>query len=155
MRIVDILEEQRILPELAATSRDDALKELVECIGASVTELDRTRAVAHLLQRERAGSTGIGQGIAIPHAKVPGLTSVVAGFGRSQVGIEFASLDGKPAHLFLALLAPEGKAGLHLKALARASRMLQDAEFRSKLMRMDEREALWTAIRTREESLDP
>lgn len=152
MRIVDILEEERVLPDLKAATRDEALAELVDSLRTS-TGVDADRALSLLRQRERAGSTGIGHGIAIPHAKLPGLGGMVACFARSRAGVEFQSLDGKPAHLILALLAPEGNAGLHLKTLARASRLLQDPAFRQKLMDSPDRSALWAAIQQREASM--
>ncbi|HJL40944.1 MAG TPA: PTS sugar transporter subunit IIA [Myxococcales bacterium LLY-WYZ-16_1] len=153
MRLVDILAEDRIIPSLASTTRDGALAEMVGCMADSVA-LDRDRALNQILQRERAGSTGIGQGIAIPHAKLAGLPRIVACFGRSTPGVEFGSLDGKPAHLLLTLLAPQGNAGLHLQALARASRLLQDGAFRAQLMQLEDREAIWQAFVGREASLE-
>ena len=87
-----------------------------------------------LLEREKLGSTGIGDGIAIPHGKLAGLDEILVAFGRSREGIAFEAMDGKPVHLFFFLMAPENSAGRHLKALAKISRMLKDAAFRENLL---------------------
>jgi PTS system nitrogen regulatory IIA component len=146
MMIVDILSEDLIIPNLRAKTRDDVLAELVERIVAKSRDVDGKHALTVLIERERIGSTGIGHGIAIPHAKLPNLQRAIACFARSREGVEFGSLDGRPAHLFLTLLAPERGAGLHLKALARASRLFKDADFREKLLESDDTRTLWSVI---------
>ena len=83
----------------------------------------------------------------MPHGKLPGIRRVIAAFARSRAGVDFQSLDGKPTHLFFLLVAPEDSAGAHLKALARISRLLKDAAFRTRLPQAPDAEALWTAIR--------
>ncbi len=87
-----------------------------------------------LLEREKLGSTGIGDGIAIPHGKLAGLDEMVIAFGRSREGIDFEAMDGKPVHLFFLLMAPENSAGQHLKALAKISRMMKDELYRRALL---------------------
>ncbi len=146
MMIVDILSEDLIIPNLRARTRDEVLAELVDRIVEKNVEVDGHLALTFLLERERIGSTGIGNGIAIPHAKLPRISRAIACFARSPQGVEFGSLDGRPAHLFLTLLAPERGAGLHLKALARASRLFKDAEFRERLLGSDEAQKLWSVI---------
>ncbi|NJK89823.1 MAG: PTS sugar transporter subunit IIA [Myxococcales bacterium] len=147
MRISDILAEERVMPHLVAESRDDALRQIVDhLVSHSSAELDREKILRLLVQRERAGSTGIGHSIAIPHAKVPGLEQPVGCFARAPDGVDFSSLDGQPAHLIMTLLAPEGRASQHLKALARASRLFQSAEFRQKLRQTAESRAIWETI---------
>src|SRR4051812_16805280 len=122
MKLVEILSPQAIIPDMKATSKIDALHELAGGLAAVHTELDAARLVEVLLEREELGSTAIGEGIAIPHGKLAGLTNVVAAFGRSLPGVDFDSLDGSPTRLFVLLVAPEDSAGIHLKALARVSR---------------------------------
>lgn len=146
MMIVDILSENLIIPNLRSRTRDEVLAELVDRIAKNNDDVDGKLALTSLIERERIGSTGIGNGIAIPHAKLPKLQRAIACFARSREGVEFGSLDGRPAHLFLTLLAPERGAGLHLKALARASRLFKDADFREKLLESDETEKLWSVI---------
>ena len=89
---------------------------------------------AVLAERERLGSTAIGDGIAIPHGKLPKVTKILGTFGRHVQGVDFESLDGNPTHLFFMLVAPEDSTSLHLKALARVSRLLRDGNFREKLL---------------------
>lgn len=146
MRIVDIMSAELVVADLKAKTRDSVLEEIVGQIVTVVREVDATSAFRVLIERERIGSTGVGQGIAIPHAKLSSLSRAIACFGRSVGGVDFGSLDGKPAHLFLTLLVPEGSSGIHLKALARASRLLKDADFRKKLVELDSAPALWDAI---------
>jgi nitrogen PTS system EIIA component len=155
MKLVDFMSEALIVPELESTTRDSVLEELVGHIAGVRTEIDRAVALRLLLERERLGSTGVGNGFAIPHAKLPHLPRVVGCFARSKVGVAFNSLDGRPAHLFLTLLAPEGGAGLHLKALARASRLFKDAEFRARLMEVEGRERIWAMICAEDKRLAP
>jgi PTS system nitrogen regulatory IIA component len=87
-----------------------------------------------LLEREKISTTAIGEGVAIPHGKLPGVERVLGVFARSPQGVDFASLDGGPTHLFFVLVAPENAAADHLKALARISRLLKDEPFRRRLM---------------------
>jgi PTS system nitrogen regulatory IIA component len=105
-----------------------------------------------LLDREKLGSTGIGDGIAIPHGKLKGLESLVISFGRSRGGIDFESIDGKPVHIFFLLMAPESSTGQHLKALAKISRMLKDPEFRSDLMSAKNTEEIYRKIAEKDDS---
>jgi PTS system nitrogen regulatory IIA component len=107
---------------------------------------DQDRVVEVLLEREKLGSTGIGDGIAIPHGKMGGIKELVASFGRSITGVNFESVDNKPTHLFFLLVAPENSAGVHLKALARISRLLKDPSFRNRLMEAGDRQDLFRTI---------
>jgi PTS system nitrogen regulatory IIA component len=102
--------------------------------------------VKTLLDREKLGSTGIGDGIAIPHGKLADLDELIVSFGRSRQGVEFDSMDGKPANLFFLLLAPENTTGLHLKALAKISKMLKDSAFRKKLIEAKSKDELYVII---------
>lgn len=152
MKIVDILSEDLIVPALEANDRDGVLRELVAAIVRVRPTVPIEDAVRVLVNREKIGSTGVGQGLAIPHAKLATLTKAVACFGRSQEGIDFGALDGQPCHLFMALLAPEGNAGLHLKALARSSRLFKEPEFLRALQEASP-PAVWSLIRDRDATL--
>jgi nitrogen PTS system EIIA component len=134
MKIVDLLSADHILPALAATTKKGILEELAGAMAQGFDNLDRDKVVEVLLERESLGSTGIGDNIAIPHGKLSNLTDLVLCFGRSLAGVNFDSMDGKPTHLFFLLMAPENSIGLHLKALAKISRMLKDSSFRRNLM---------------------
>ncbi|HVN64840.1 MAG TPA: PTS sugar transporter subunit IIA, partial [Candidatus Binataceae bacterium] len=103
---------------------------------------------AVLAERERLGSTAIGDGIAIPHGKLRGPTTIVGAFGRHLKGVDFESLDGAPTHLFFVLIAPEDSASLHLKALARVSRLFKESAFREKLLAASSADELYRLIKS-------
>ncbi len=134
MKIQDIVSPEAIVDDLRADSKEGVLRELSEVIATIVPKLSADSLAAILMERESLGSTGIGDGVAIPHGKVGGIEHLVAAFGRSRNGVQFHSLDGKPAHLFFLIVAPEYSAGMHLKALARISRLLKDERFRRSLL---------------------
>ena len=152
MRITDILPEAAVVSALAGRSKGDVIEELAGVVAAQHPEIDRARLVQALEDRERLNSTALGEGVAIPHGKLPGLKRVVAAFGRSLgPGVDFQSLDGKPTHLFFLLVAPEDSAGAHLKALARISRLLKDESFRARLMSAPGAEQIYRTIREEDE----
>jgi PTS system nitrogen regulatory IIA component len=151
MRIMDILGEDGIVAALRGRSKDDVIQELAGVVAERHPDIDRSRLVRALEERERLNSTALGEGIAIPHGKLPGLRRVVAAFGRSPSGVDFSSLDGKPTHLFFLLVAPEDSAGAHLKALARISRLLKDESFRARLMAAGTGADLYRTIREEDE----
>ncbi len=134
MRILDIVPPGAVLDDLRSDTKEGVLRELSEVLSGMVPSLPSETIASILLERENLGSTGIGDGVAIPHGKAAGLERLVAAFGRSRKGVQFQSLDGQPAHLFFALMAPEYSAGMHLKALARISRLLKDERFRRSLL---------------------
>ncbi len=126
MKILDFLHVEAIICPLLANSKEEVLKELVGPIVTKYPRLDKDRLLKTLLERESLGSTGIGGGVAIPHGKFEGLEKLACSFGKSPRGIDFSSMDSKPAHIFFLLVAPKNCAGDHLKALARISRLLKD-----------------------------
>lgn len=134
MKIIDLLDPNCILPNLQAANKRGVLEELAAALVSGHKEVILQTVVEVLLERERLGSTGIGDNIAIPHGKLPQLSQMLLAFGRSVKGVEFDSMDGKPSHLFFLLLAPVNSSGLHLKALAKISRMLMSQVFRESLM---------------------
>ncbi len=134
MKIVEFLRADAVIANLSGKTGPEVLAELVRPIAAA-HKVDAQRLVDTLLDREKLGSTGIGEGVAIPHGKVPGLPALVASFGRSVGGVDFRAIDGRPTHLFFTLFAPENSAGAHLKALARISRIFKNASFRDAIMK--------------------
>jgi PTS system nitrogen regulatory IIA component len=134
MKIIELLDPKCILPSLQATNKRGVLEELAAALVSGHKEVTLKNVVEVLLERERLGSTGIGDNIAIPHGKLPQLSQMLLAFGRSPKGVDFDSMDGKPSHLFFLLLAPVNSSGLHLKALAKISRMLMSQAFRESLM---------------------
>jgi PTS system nitrogen regulatory IIA component len=151
MRISEILNKDLLVPNLQSTNKKGVLEELAAALVGQHKLGDLDHVVEVLLDREKLGSTGIGDGIAIPHGKVKDLKGVVASFGRSRDGIDFESIDQKPAHLFFLLVAPENSAGVHLKALARISRLLKDPSFRQRLMEAETKEDLFRIISEEDE----
>jgi PTS system nitrogen regulatory IIA component len=134
MQLDQILKIEFINANLSARNKDEALAELINTIIQGGIKLKHSLIIEILTQRESLGSTGIGDGVAIPHGKIPGLDEIIVAFGRSMEGIPFDSMDGKPVHLFSMLLAPENSSGQHLKILAKISKMLKDVDFRKKLL---------------------
>jgi len=124
MKLTEAFDPKLLLLDLAARSKEEALREIARMISA---ELDfDERAIYRLLaQREEIGTTGMGEGVAVPHFRVHGLGRPVLGFARSKGGAEFSARDGKPVHLFAILMAPEGDPASHLQLLARVARLLR------------------------------
>ncbi len=152
MKILDILKEGAIISELSATDKKGVLEELTAPL-AQASGLDHEELVRMLLERERLGSTGIGDGIAIPHAKLKPLESLFMGFGRSRKGVDFETTDGKPAHLFFVLLAPEDSSATHLKVLSKTCKLLKDSTFRERLMNAAGRHELYMVLAEENEEL--
>ncbi len=148
MKIADILAREQVVSELTATDKDGVLRELVRHLCDQKTSLPASyeQIVRALVDRERLGSTGVGEGVAIPHAKVAGLTELVACFGRAKGGVPFDAIDRQPVTLIFALLVPENSAGAHLKALARISRLLKNEEFRTRLNAIGDANAIYQAF---------
>jgi PTS system nitrogen regulatory IIA component len=147
MKVIEILTPEMVLPELKGSTKDQVLKELAQGLAAKYPELTLDDLTAVLSERERLGSTAIGDGIAIPHGKLRGVTKILGAFGRHREGVDFESLDGNPTHIFFVLVAPEDSASLHLKALARVSRLLKDDGFRSRLINAADAAEMYRLIR--------
>ena len=135
MRIMDFLNKNAVIVDLESKDKEGIIKEMVASLVSSkaISPSQEDNAVKVLLEREELGSTGIGQGIGIPHGKSSEIKELVAAFALAKEGVNFESLDGEPVHIFFLLLAPEESAGPHLKALARISRLLKDKFFRDML----------------------
>lgn len=146
MNITDLLKKEFIIEELKSKTKKEVLLELSEVFLRGDVTVDCDAMVEVLLDREKLGSTGIGDGIAIPHGKLPGLENLVVSFGKTIEGIDFDSLDGKPVHIFFLLMAPENSAGQHLKALAKISRMLKEKVFRKELMEAKTSDEIYNLI---------
>jgi len=146
MRIAEFLNPHAIVPDLTATTKADVLKELSRALTAAQPQLDAEKVMGVLKEREKLGSTGIGEGVAIPHGKLNGISQLCASFGVSRGGVDFEAIDGKPTHLFFALIAPENSAGVHLKALARISRLFKNARFRQAILDAQTAEEIYRLI---------
>jgi PTS system nitrogen regulatory IIA component len=134
MQILDFLSVENVKMSMESKNKKDVIKELAELLVKSGKVKDKKKIVQILMEREELGSTGIGQGIAIPHGKSDTVSDLAAAFGLSQEGISFDALDGEAVNIFFLLVAPEGAAGAHLKALARISSLLKDKYFRKSLL---------------------
>jgi PTS system nitrogen regulatory IIA component len=147
VNIRDILSEQLIIPSIRAQDKEGVLQELALHLQGCVDEGFRAGDIkAALSAREQLGSTGVGEGVAIPHAKIPGLSHLTACFARSAEGVAFDAIDEQPVRLIFVLLVPENSAGAHLKALARISRLLKNESFRTRLMGLPDAHALFEAF---------
>lgn len=151
MKVADFLRKEWTLAALGARDKEGSLRELVDALVRTGAVGDAGEAVDLLLEREKLGSTGIGEGVAIPHGKMRGLDGIVGVFGRSAPGVDFDSMDGEPVHLFFLLMAPENAASLHLQALARISRLLKSRQFRDELLRCSSPEELFAKISAEDE----
>ena len=150
MKISDLLTVELVLPALIAREKDEVMQTLAAHVSRHRPELDHGRLVTALQERERQMTTALTDGVAIPHAKLPGLPHMVAAFGRSLGGIDCDSHDGRPTHLFLLVVAPAEEPGAHLRVLAAASRLLHDDRCRTRLMQADDEIALLAALREEE-----
>lgn len=152
MKLPDIIEENNIIPELKAKDKKGVLEELAEVISSHEPSIDKGALVKVLVERERLGSTGIGDGVAIPHGKMNGVSRPIISFGRSRQGLDFDSMDGQPAHLFFLLIAPEDSSSVHLQVLAKIAKILKNRDFRKKLMETGTKKELYqTIVQTDEE----
>jgi len=146
MQMDQIFKIELINADLTAKNKEEALAEMVNTIIRGGNKLNFSAIMDVLKQRESLGSTGIGEGVAIPHGKIADLNDIVVAFGRSMKGIDFDALDGKPVQLFFLLLAPENSAGQHLKVLAKISKMLKDPIFRKRLLKAKSQSDLYKMI---------
>jgi PTS system nitrogen regulatory IIA component len=149
MHLLDILKAEAIIPDLAARHKKEALDELCRTV-AELEGVDKEPLLEVLLEREKLGSTGIEDGIAIPHGKTGIINKMLMACGRSMGGVDFDSIDGKPTHIFFLLIAPENSSGVHLKALAKISRLLKDPSFRQELMALSDSAQIYDLIARRD-----
>ena len=140
MKLLELMSTDRVAYRLTASNKEAVLEELVQrCFIQDADNLglkqeDQARILEVLKERESLGSTGIGDGVAIPHGKFPRLGNLAAGIGIHEGGVDFGALDGNNSQFFVVLLAPEDCAGQHLKALARIARLFRDAGFKRRLL---------------------
>jgi PTS system nitrogen regulatory IIA component len=150
MKILDVLSKDAINIDLKARDKKGVIDELVAPV-AAIAGASQEGLVKVLMERERLGSTGIGGGIGIPHGKLKDIESLMLGFGISRRGVDFESMDGRPTHIFFLLLTPENSAGVHLKLLARISRLLKNDTFKEQLMAANFPDDIISAIREEDE----
>ena len=147
MKIVDFLNEKAITADIKATNKEGIIRELVDVLAKAEGIKNKDELIKVLVNRETLGSTGIGQGVGIPHAKTNAVKKLVAAFGICHNGVDFDALDGEPVFIFFLLVAPEDSAGPHLKGLARISRLLKDKFFRESLKALNDEKTILKLIR--------
>lgn len=153
MKITSLLQKEALISELRSQDKASVIRELAEMICRIEPEVDVDHLSQVLMEREQLGSTGIGSGVAIPHGKISQIEHITIAFGRSTQGIDFDSQDGEKAHLFFVLVAPEQTAGLHLKALAKLSRLLKQPDFRQKLLEAPDAGSIYQILEEEDEKV--
>ena len=146
MKITDILKQESIIENLASTDKASTLEELSIFLKSKGLVSNKENLLNALMEREKLGSTGIGENVAIPHAKISEINQIITIFGRSKEGIEFDSLDKKPVHFIYLVLAPANSSGQHLKVLARISRLLKNKSLREAIMNASEANQIYSII---------
>ena len=152
MSLLDILSNKSTLVDLKGHSKDEIIEELVDSLEVGAAISDRDKALEAVLEREKIMSTGIGDGIAIPHGKSDAVSQLSAALGIHKRGVDFDALDGEPAFVFFLLVSPANVSGPHIKALARISRMLKNDSFKRKLIEADSAEQILGIIEEEEQS---
>ena len=150
MKIIDALPKEAIIPDLKATDKKGVIEELSAPL-SKIAGINFNELIHILLERERLGSTGVGGGIGIPHGKLKSLDSLILGFGISQQGVDFESIDQKPVHIFFLLLTPENSVELHLKLLAKISMILKNNLFKKQLLKSTNCDEIIDRIKKEEE----
>ncbi len=151
MKISEILERQAVVADLQGQTKPELLRELCHPLALLHAGLSEERLLQTLLDRERLGSTGLAEGVAIPHGKLKGLPKLIGGFGRSLAGVDFDALDKNPTHLFFVIFAPEAAGGDHLRALARVSRLFRSTQFRERVMDAPDGAAIYDLVLAEDE----
>jgi len=150
MKILDVLDKGSVIAELRSRTKREVLEELAAPV-ARLAKVDPAAMVDVLLERERLGSTGIGGAIGIPHGKLKALDRPIIGLGLSRRGVDFESLDGEPTRIFFLLMTPENSAGLHLKMLARVSRILKNELFKERLLQAKTADEVYAILKEEDE----
>lgn len=133
MSLLDILSEESTIVDLQGETKEDIIRELVDVVPMGHVVTDKEKVLMAVLEREKIMSTGIGDGIAIPHGKSDAVSQLAAALGTQRRGVDFEALDGEPAFVFFLLVSPAKVSGPHIKALARISRLLKNDDFKKKL----------------------
>ena len=150
MTLLDILSADSTLVDLKGETKEDIIAELVDTLAVGDAISDRDKVLQAVLEREKIMSTGIGDGIAIPHGKSDAVEKLVAALGTQRRGVDFEALDGEPAYVFFLLVSPANVSGPHIKALARISRLLKNDDFKKKLIAAETAAEIIEIIETEE-----
>ena len=151
MKITDILKKDSIIDSLKSKNKEQIIRELTDHLDPGNLELNRNIAFETIMEREKLCSTALDAGVAIPHGKMSGIRNFLAVFGRSVEGVDFESLDEKPTNLFFLIISPENSSGLHLKLLAKISKIFKIPEFREKVLKAKDRDEIYQLISEEDE----
>jgi len=146
MKIDDILKKDSIIANLAGTNKKEVLREITDFLQKLCLIKDKETLFNTLMEREKLGSTGIGENVAIPHGKSDELSQIITVFGRSLKGLDFESLDQKPVHFVCMVIAPSNSTGQHLKALARISRLFKNKDLREGILKLQDANQIYSLL---------
>ena len=146
MKIDEILKKESVIADITGKNKLDVIKEMTERLKQNDTIKNDQALYATLMEREKLGSTGIGENVAIPHGKSDELTQIIIAFARSLSGIDFESLDQKPVHFVCMVIAPAHSTGQHLKALARISRLFKNQTLREGILKAEDSNAIYSIL---------
>ena len=155
MTLMDILSAKSVIVDLKGETKEEIIEELVDALEVGEVITNRDKVLQAVLEREKIMSTGIGDGIAIPHGKSDAVARLAAALGTQKRGVDFEALDGEPAHVFFLLVSPANVSGPHIKALARISRLLKNDDFKKKLIDASSAEDIMAVIESEERNHPP
>ena len=150
MKLMEILSPNSTIVDLKGETKEAIIEELVDALEVGKVITDKSKVLKAVLEREKVMSTGIGDGIAIPHGKSDAVIRLAAALGTQRRGVEFEALDGEAAYVFFLLVSPANISGPHIKALARISRLLKNDDFKKKLIASSTAEEVISAIEMEE-----
>ena len=146
MKIIDIIKKDSIISDLVGTNKEEVLNEVTDFLQNKDIIKDKQILLNTLIEREKLGSTGIGENVAIPHGKSDELSKIVMVFARSLKGLDFESLDQKPVHFVCVVIAPSNSTGQHLKALARISRIFKNKSLRDGILKLQDANQIYSLL---------
>lgn len=152
MKVNELLESKNILTEFKSENKNDVINELVDLLIGDERIVDLEEIRKCVFEREEKMSTGVGKGFAIPHGKTNSVTDILAAFGKSKTPIEYNSLDGEPVHLVFLLIGKENLLAKHIKLLSRISRLMNNEEFRKRLVEAESKESILKLFQEEEQS---
>ena len=146
MKIDEILKKESVIADLVGKNKLEVIQEMTSCLKQNNIIKDDQALFTTLMEREKLGSTGIGENVAIPHGKSDELTQIITVFARSLGGVDFESLDQKPVHFVCMVIAPAHSTGQHLKALARISRLFKNQALRERILKAEDSNAIYSIL---------
>jgi nitrogen PTS system EIIA component len=146
MKIDDILNRDSIIADLVGTNKEEVLREVTDFLQTQGLIKNKVTLLNTLMEREKLGSTGIGENVAIPHGKSDEISQIITVFARSSMGVDFEALDQKPVHFICMVIAPSNSTGQHLKALARISRIFKNQNLRDGILELQDANQIYSLL---------